>query len=57
MNDACVSYNLGPVKGVIRTCELSDRDHVSNPKQVVVKEGFEYSAIKVSTINKSLYYM
>ncbi|XP_031564432.1 uncharacterized protein LOC116299853 [Actinia tenebrosa] len=46
MNDACVSYNLGPTRGMSRTCELSDTDHVGFPDQLVVKEGAEYCPIR-----------
>ncbi|XP_031561085.1 uncharacterized protein LOC116297077 [Actinia tenebrosa] len=46
LKDKCVSYNLGPVEGMARTCELNDADHVSNPDHVVSKKGFEYCPIK-----------
>ncbi|XP_031565930.1 EGF-like repeat and discoidin I-like domain-containing protein 3 [Actinia tenebrosa] len=46
IEDNCVSYNLGPVEGMSRTCELNDADHVSDPGYVVSKEDFEYCPIK-----------
>jgi hypothetical protein len=52
MEANCVSYNLGPIKGQIRSCELSDADHVTDPGDVVAKEGFEYCPIKVTIFLK-----
>ncbi|XP_031574102.1 EGF-like repeat and discoidin I-like domain-containing protein 3 [Actinia tenebrosa] len=46
IEDNCVSYNLGPVKGVVRSCDLNDADHWMCPHHVVQKEGFEYCPIK-----------
>ncbi|KXJ11901.1 Neuropilin-2 [Exaiptasia diaphana] len=42
----CVSYNLGPVHGLTRMCELSSSDHWTLPKFLISKEGFEYCPIK-----------
>ncbi|XP_031564428.1 lactadherin-like [Actinia tenebrosa] len=53
MNDACVSYNLGPTRGMSRTCELSDTDHVGFPDHVVGKEGAEYCPIRSPCSSKS----
>jgi hypothetical protein len=47
VNNACVSYNLGPIRGMTRTCELSDTDHVGHPNHVVPKERSQYCAIEV----------
>jgi hypothetical protein len=55
--DKCVSYNLGPVFGVIRSCELSDTDHVEYPDDVKSVPGAKYCGIKVSSsqfINRHL---
>ncbi|KAK3750579.1 hypothetical protein QZH41_006286, partial [Actinostola sp. cb2023] len=46
LNERCVSYNLGPVEGQIRTCELNDFDHVTFPDDVIPRKGFEYCPIK-----------
>ena len=43
----CISYNLGPIQEQIRSCELSDADHVSDPGDVVQGNGSEYCAVKV----------
>jgi len=56
--DQCVSYNMGPVEGGIRTCELSAADHWMRPGFLVSKQGFEYCPIKAvstgcSEINES----
>ncbi|KAK3752885.1 hypothetical protein QZH41_008109, partial [Actinostola sp. cb2023] len=42
----CVSYNLGPVEGQIRTCELNAADHWTRPDFLAFKEGFEYCPIE-----------
>ncbi|XP_031573510.1 lactadherin-like [Actinia tenebrosa] len=42
----CVSYNLGPIQGLLRSCELSDADNVTRPGHVQQKEGSEYCPIK-----------
>ncbi|XP_031561470.1 EGF-like repeat and discoidin I-like domain-containing protein 3 isoform X3 [Actinia tenebrosa] len=46
MEDNCVSYNLGPVEGMARSCDLNDADHWMWPNHVVPKKGFEYCPIK-----------
>lgn len=46
----CVSYNLGPVEGNIRACELNDLDHEALPENIISKDGFEYCPIKVDII-------
>jgi len=48
IKNQCVSYNMGPVEGGIRTCELSAADHWMRPGFLVSKEGFEYCPIEVS---------
>jgi len=45
--DQCVSYNLGPVEGGIRTCELNDADHLTFPSLLFPKNGTEYCPIQV----------
>ena len=47
LDERCGSYNLGPLEGQIRTCELSDFDHVTFPDDVIPRKGFEYCPIKV----------
>ncbi|KAK3737227.1 hypothetical protein QZH41_010858, partial [Actinostola sp. cb2023] len=46
LEDHCVSYNLGPVQGQSRTCELNTADNLTYPAKVVPKEGYEYCPIK-----------
>ncbi|XP_031563662.1 microfibril-associated glycoprotein 4-like isoform X2 [Actinia tenebrosa] len=46
IDDRCVSYNLGPVFGVIRSCELNNADHVEYPDDVISVPGAEYCPIK-----------
>jgi len=52
--DQCVSYNLGPVEGSIRTCELSAADRWMRPGFLAIKEGFEYCPVEVSIVEKCL---
>jgi len=47
-DDKCVSYNLGPVEGGIRTCELSAADHWMRPIFLFDKQGSEYCPIEAS---------
>ena len=47
LDGRCVSYNLGPVQGEIRSCELSDTDHVMFPDDVKSFPGSEYCPVKV----------
>ncbi|XP_020899992.1 EGF-like repeat and discoidin I-like domain-containing protein 3 [Exaiptasia diaphana] len=42
----CVSYNLGPVLGHARSCELNAADHSTRPSFFVNKRGYEYCPIK-----------
>ncbi|XP_031551889.1 neuropilin-1a-like isoform X1 [Actinia tenebrosa] len=46
LEDKRMSYNLSPVEGMARTCELNDADHVSDPDHLVSKKDFEYCPIK-----------
>ncbi|KAK3750086.1 hypothetical protein QZH41_017120, partial [Actinostola sp. cb2023] len=46
VEDRCLSYNMGPVEGQIRTCEVNDIDNVTLPGKVKPKQGFEYCPIK-----------
>ena len=45
----CVSYNLGPVHGHARSCELNAADHSTRPSFLVDKKGYEYCPIKVKS--------
>jgi len=42
-----VSYNLGPVEGGIRKCELSAADHRMDKLALVPMDGFEFCPIEV----------
>ncbi|XP_031570498.1 coadhesin-like [Actinia tenebrosa] len=42
----CISYNLGPIEGLTRTCELNEADHWTRPGQEVPKDGFQYCPIR-----------
>ena len=53
--EQCVSYNLGPVDGAIRTCELNSADHWMNASALVPKNGFEYCPIEVTKVKVNLY--
>jgi len=57
IKDGCVSYNMGPVEGGIRTCELSAADHWMRPGFLVLKQGFEYCPIEVSIRSELLQFL
>lgn len=43
----CMSYNIGPIEGDQRSCELNDADNVLDHGDVVAKDGFEFCTFKV----------
>ncbi|XP_028516808.1 lactadherin-like [Exaiptasia diaphana] len=42
----CISYNLGPVLGQNRSCELNAADHSTRPDSLVNRAGYEYCPIQ-----------
>ncbi|KAK3736752.1 hypothetical protein QZH41_018484, partial [Actinostola sp. cb2023] len=46
VENKCVSYNLGPLQGQVRSCELNAADNSTRPTFLVSKEGYGYCAIR-----------
>lgn len=49
----CMSYNIGPIEGDQRSCELNDADNVLDHGDVVAKDGFEFCTFKVGFIQSA----
>ncbi|XP_031566821.1 semaphorin-5B-like isoform X2 [Actinia tenebrosa] len=46
MEANCMSYNMGPIEGETRSCDLNDADNVLDYLDVVAKDGFEFCTFK-----------
>lgn len=46
-DNRCISYNLSPIDGTTRTCELNDLDHMTHPDDVIDQKGSKYCPIQV----------
>lgn len=52
MENACVSYNLGPQVDGKRWCELSDSDQKRHPNDLVQENGYGYRESKVRVCSR-----